>query len=738
LAINSAMTEATPRSRRVELTHINGLDGLRGLAVIAVVLYHGGVSWANGGFLGVELFFVLSGFLITSLLIREWLTNGTVVLSNFWARRARRLLPALFVLVIVVGIVYVIKGTFGAVPGLFGNGVAALFYYSNWHQIAIGSSYFAETGPTSPFQHTWSLAIEEQFYVIWPLLVLGIVWLVTRARPRQQGHAATPTGAEASRLLDTLLGVTLVMLIASAVDAHVLFQGGRGLNRVYYGTDTRASGLLSGAALAIGMARLRLAGRLGAGISPTGGPVPGPAQSGDGPRGLRAGGVLAPLLSLGSAVALAGSLLLMAKADGSDHWLYPWGFLLLDALSVGLIAVIMTTPQAIANRVFSLGPLRWVGNISYGLYLWHFPLFLWIDQSATGLHGVSLLAVRVVVAVAVSAASYYLVEQPIRQRRWPVWIIRGLAPITAAAGVVSLALAANAAAIPTSVAPPFVQTHLAGTDGPCQVKLTNTKYTGTVAPPKADESSFQTHALGRGIATWPAASTTKAFTTCPPKRALLIGDSIAFTIGVPYLYDEQKYGEAISNAAILGCAFGIQGELDVNGIWKPPPKDCPDALSTWDAEANAFGAGEIIIELGYRDEFNWKWDGKIVHLGEPAFDNYVESRIRYYIKVLGDDGKRKLLFLSVPFVDPPAQANGTPAPEGATARHTEINSLISQAAMTDGSDAAVLNIDTYLSPNDAYTTDLNGQLCRFDGIHVTVYCSELLEPYVFEAARGLF
>ncbi len=735
--MNRPMTAAATGHRRIELSHIDGLDGLRGLAVAAVVLYHGGFSWAKGGFLGVELFFVLSGFLITSLLVREWLSSGQIVLSNFWARRARRLLPALFVLVVVIGIYYAFHGTIGAVPGLFGDGLATLFYYSNWHQIAVGANYFVQSGPTSPFQHTWSLAIEEQFYVVWPLLVIAAAFLVRRA---MHGAKGVPSPAEASRMLNVMLGLALALIAASAIECLILYHGGSGQTRVYEGTDTRASGLLSGAALAIFMARLRLSGRLEAGGWQTGSSAgvntPGASDSERRRREPRTRWL--PALSLGSAAFVAAALALMWKADGNDHWMYPWGFLALDVLSVGLIAVIMTAPRTIANRVFSLEPLRALGKISYGLYLWHFPLFLWITESGTGLKSLPLFAVRAAAAVVVSVLSYYLVEQPIRQRRWPVWIVRPLAPITAGAGVLSLAVAANAAAIPTTAtAPvPVVKTHLAGTSS-CTVALSNTTGYGTVAPPVTDEATFQLKGLDRGAVSWPVASTKKVFETCPPKRALIIGDSIAFTVGVPMLYDEQKYGTAVADAAILGCAFAVRGEIDVNGVWEAPPKGCPDEIAKWEADAKKFGADEVIFELGYRDEFNWKWDGKIVHLGEPAFDNYVEARMQRFVKILGENGKRKLLFLSIPFVKPPAQPDGTPAPQGSTVRHTEINTLIKRAAATDPKNASVFNVDTYLSPDDHYTTDVNGQLCRFDGIHVTIYCGELLEPHIFEAARKL-
>jgi peptidoglycan/LPS O-acetylase OafA/YrhL len=733
--MNRSMIAAPSGHSRIELTHVDGLDGLRGLAVAAVVLYHGGFTWASGGFLGVELFFVLSGFLITSLLMREWLSSGTVVLGNFWARRARRLLPALFLLVIVIGIYYAIKGQVGSVPGLFADGLSALFYYSNWHQIAAGASYFVQNSSPSPFQHTWSLAIEEQFYGVWPLLVLAIAFLVRRTR---RGASGVPSGSEAFGLLDTMLGLSLLLLVGSAVDAVLLYHGGSGQNRVYFGTDTRATGLLCGASLAVVMARLRMSGRLPAGRQQSSGTAGINAAVG-GEQGRRrrdpVGGLL-PVISLGSLAIVVGVLVLMWKSNGDQHWMYPWGFLATDVLSVGLIAVIMTTPRAIANRIFSLAPLRYVGKISYGLYLWHFPLFLWIDQPGTGLSGFPLFVVRVAAALAVSVLSYHLIEQPIRQRRWPVWVVRALAPVTAGAGVIALAMAASAAAIPTvSAVAPKVSTALTGTSS-CEVTLTNTPSYGAVAPKMADERSFQLKELERGAVTWPAASATKHFKTCPPKRALMVGDSIAFAAGLPMLYDEENYGMAIANAAILGCAFGVRGELNVHGTWEAPPASCSDEINEWAAQAKRFHASEIIVLLGFRDEFDWKWNGKIVHLGEPAYDDYVESRMLQLIKVLGENGKRKLLFLSVPYVSPAAQPDGSPAPQGSRARHEEIDTLIRQAAATDGTNASVLNTDKTFSPGGQFTWTVNGQECRLgDGIHPTTYCSELLEPRTFTAAR---
>jgi len=228
------------------LAYQPALDGVRAVAIIAVLLYHGGVSWAQGGFLGVEAFFVLSGFLITSLLVSEWTEIQAIRLGRFWARRARRLLPALFCVIAAVGFYEALAGASRAVPDLLGDGLATLFYVGNWHQIWTGAGYFAQTARPSPLQHTWSLAIEEQFYLLWPLLLLGTLGLSNRGKPKRL--VAQPLSAAAPPRLRPLLVFTLVGALASAVEMGVLYHLGSPLERiwVYYGTDTRSQGLLSG------------------------------------------------------------------------------------------------------------------------------------------------------------------------------------------------------------------------------------------------------------------------------------------------------------------------------------------------------------------------------------------------------------------------------------------------------------------------------------------------------------
>ena len=701
-------------NRRASLAHYAGLDGLRGIAVLAVLLYHAGVSWAPGGFLGVEVFFVLSGFLITSLLVAEWERSSKIRLGAFWARRARRLLPALFCLVAVIGIYYALAGAAHAVPGLKGDGISALTYFSNWHQIVAGANYFAATGPVSPLEHTWSLAIEEQFYLVWPLVVLGVLWLAGR-----RGAAGR------RRPLVLLLALSVAGAIASSLDMALIFDGGRNLTRVYYGTDTRASGLLIGASVAIALALWRSRPRP---------EVESPAITGGGVPA-RAGVVLG-----GAAlIALAATVTGMAVVNGATAWMYPYGLLALDALVATLILAAVTRPGCAAARGLAAPPLRGLGQISYGVYLWHFPLFLWLSEDTTGESGARLLILRLAATLAISVASYVLIEQPIRQRRRPAWLVRALTPLAAGGSLAAVLLASSASALPTGIPAaatlPQPPPQLQGNDPGCTVTLQDGKSYGMAPLPLSKQTQFVYSALGAHQLSW-SGSATKTFNTCPPKRVMVVGDSLAFTLGVPWLQDEQRYGLQLADAAVLGCAFTTQGSLDVAGTWEGQSAGCPNALQTWAEEKRALHPQAVVVELGYRDQFDWKINGKVEHLGQPAFDAYVQSQIDKLVQVLGEGGT-KILFLSVPYTHPPDQSDGSPAPAASPARHAQINSMLEGAAKRHPKTVSVLDIDETISPSNHYNADVNGQLCRFDGVHFSAYCSGLLEPQVLGEVRKM-
>jgi hypothetical protein len=332
-----------------------------------------------------------------------------------------------------------------------------------------------------------------------------------------------------------------------------------------------------------------------------------------------------------------------------------------------------------------------------------------------------------------------LIEQPIRQRRRPVWVIRALAPLAAGGSVAALLLASAATALPLGIPAaatlPQPPPQLRGNHPGCTVSLQDQALYGMAPLPVSKQTRFVYSSLGAHALRW-SGSAQKIFNTCPPKRVLLVGDSLSFTLGVPWLQNEEKYGIQLADAGILGCAFTTQGELNVAGSWEGQSSGCPNALRTWAAEKRALHPHAVIVELGYRDQFDWKINGKVVHLGQPAFDASVQSQINRLVDILGAGGT-KVLFLSIPYSHPPNQSNGSPAPAASPARHTLINSMLEAAARHHPGKVSVLDLDPTVSPGNHYNASVNGQLCRFDGVHFTAYCSELLEPRVLGEVRKM-
>ncbi|HVN51750.1 MAG TPA: acyltransferase family protein [Acidimicrobiales bacterium] len=359
------------------------LDGLRAIAVLAVLAYHWPASWMPGGFLGVEVFFVISGYLITSLLLGERVRTGTTDLKAFWARRARRLLPALFTLLAVVSAVWLIWYP-SEVAGLRGAVVAALAYVTNWYLIAVKQSYFASVGRPSPFLHLWSLAVEEQFYLVWPLVLLGLL-RVFRRRMR------------------LVLVAVLAGAAASAALGVALYHPGADPFRVWYGTDTRAAGILLGAALAIAVPPWHMQ----AAIS----------------RGARR------LLGVVGLAALAATAWMFVHVNEFDPFVYRGGFVLLDLVTVGLILALVHPATTIVARALAWRPLVWVGRRSYGIYLWHWPIFVLTRPGLdVTMAGWQLLTVRLGGTVVAAELSYRLVEMPIRSGSLTRWLRARQAP----------------------------------------------------------------------------------------------------------------------------------------------------------------------------------------------------------------------------------------------------------------------------------------------------------------------
>ena len=359
-----------------------GLDGLRALAVAAVLLYHAGVRWMPGGFLGVDLFFVISGFLITSLLIKELQRAGQVDFPAFFRRRARRLLPALGIVLIVTAAGLVLFWPQELVR-VRGDIVASLGYVTNWWFIIRHQSYFQATGRPSPFQHLWSLAVEEQFYLVWPLTVALVLKAGTGARRLGLLGLIAAGGAVASTFAMAMIAI-----------AHNVPYGADA-SRVYYGTDTHAMGVLLGAAAAAAVARAECGQRI-----------------------WRIGG----LLDLAGGIGLAALCWGMVRTNEFVPWLYRGGFLLFAMLAV-LPVVATSRAESRLGEVLGYEPLRWIGTRSYGLYLWHWPIFVFTrPQLDLPFSRAGDLLLRLALTGLAAEASYRLVEQPIRERGLQPWL----------------------------------------------------------------------------------------------------------------------------------------------------------------------------------------------------------------------------------------------------------------------------------------------------------------------------
>ncbi len=379
------------------LSYLPGLDGMRALAVIAVLLYHAGLAWVPGGFLGVEVFFVISGYLITALLLAEWRQKGSIDLKAFWLRRARRLLPALYLL-LVGTLTFAVLFLPEEVARLRDDVVAAIGYVTNWLLIFSQESYFEATGRPSLLQHLWSLAVEEQFYIIWPLLLTaGLVFL-----PCRYWMPAVFGGAVISALL-----------------MAVLYQPNMDPSRIYYGTDTRAAGLLFGAALAFVWAPelIRVAARYDPDARHR------PLQRARRHVRHRLGWTVPRLLDLVGLAALGMLIWFCLSLDEFRPFIYRGGFVLVAVVTALLILIVVHPRAQVGANVLGWGPMRWIGQRSYSIYLWHWPVFMVTrPQLDIPLEGLPLLILRFAVTIILADLSYRLVETPIRrgalERSW--------------------------------------------------------------------------------------------------------------------------------------------------------------------------------------------------------------------------------------------------------------------------------------------------------------------------------
>lgn len=349
--------------------YITGLDGIRAIAVIMVLAYHLKLALFKSGFLGVTVFFVLSGYLITGILISEVEEEGTIDLKNFWLRRIRRLVPAVMSMAVVIIFVSAVVNRIIFTKGCK-DFLASVLGFNNWWQIFNKVSYFEAAGVPSPFTHCWSLAIETQFYLIYPLILLGIYKLV---KSREEGRAKRGL---------LFAGVTLLLALISVILMIVLFDPQQDASRVYYGTDTRAFSLLFGALLAILWEYRMVPRRLSASVN----------------------------MVLGS-VSFAVLLVMTIAINGSSNFWYRGGQFVGTILTV-LMVYAVSGRKTWLSRFLSNPVLKWIGDRSYSIYLWHYPIILLISKGIKASWWITLI--EIVLSVVLAELSYRFIETPIR------------------------------------------------------------------------------------------------------------------------------------------------------------------------------------------------------------------------------------------------------------------------------------------------------------------------------------
>ena len=564
----------------------------------------------RGGYLGVDLFFVLSGFLITSLLLAEWGETGRIDLFEFWARRARRLLPALFVVIGAIAAFAATRPDGVALDALRGDALATLGYVANWHSIVAGHGYWELFAAPSLLAHTWSLAIEEQLYVVWPLLVV----------------AALRFGRRGVLVLAVVLGV------ASSVAMAVIHGAGDDTTRVYFGTDTRASSVLAGAALAAVVAmRGPLCAR----------------------RSVAAAGYVA---AIGLGVA-------WFTVPGTADRLYEGGFLLFGLAGVALIAAAMQ-PGALAS-VLSFAPLRRLGEISYGVYLWHWPVFVVLTPDRTGVHGWPLLVLELAVTLAISVASYRLIEWPIRRGSLAGWRIRTLAPIAAVVAVAAVVV---------------------GMPEPAP-----SRRTVQVAAPLTPVSAVA-----------PVVGT---------MRLLVVGDSGAAFLGEGLEHVGPSEHVAVRNAGTIACGLVTTGggiKLG-EGKFLPDPDSCQDWPKRWRDELYAFNPDVSLLLIAWPGLGDRKVGGTWTHPCDPPFDRYYEREVKRAVQVLSTSGSEVVIATSPYLTLPVEQVD-------AAARVDCLNTIYRRVAKASG--AGVLPLGEWVCPKGKPCTLEDGSVTlRPDGIH---------------------
>lgn len=615
------------------------LEGMRGLGLLWMLFFHSPFDWAAGGFLPIANFFALSGYLITCLFLREWETTSAIDLKSFWFRRFRRLMPAALATLAAMSLFAVFVATPLQKERMAGDVTWALLYAANWHFYLSDAAYTRLFAAPSPVHHFWSLAIEEQFYFAYPLIVVFGLRL----------------GSGSRRVLGGLLGGLMVGSIAWAI---WLSSHGATIDRIYYGSDTRASELLGGGVLAV-----YLYG-----------------------REFRSETVKTAISWAGLA-ATAAMIVLWGVVDLETRWLYYGGLGAYTALPAILIAACVL-PSGPARALMSMGWLRWVGRVSYGAYLFHWPIFLWLSPERTGLGVFEVFVLRMVVTFGLADLSYRFFESPIRSGRWITGWRPWLMTPAAFAGVVLAIFAAT-----TRPAVSFAGYDPAG-DISAATELVVRLRDGT---PPGDEGDLP--------------------------RIGVYGDSTAaaLNVGLQYWLDKHGTGSPRLGTSELGCALVAAGSYRYQGKTLSNPAHCSDRTRSWPASLRRDDTELAVVSFGPWEVCDRKFPGddQWRHAGDAVFDEHLQTEMLEAVDVFLAEGV-PVVWLTHPVVEVRDPETGvppeTPYPESDPERMARYNEIVWELEKARPGRVKVLDFAGYLRGREGGELDPR---YRPDGTHLS-------------------
>lgn len=627
--------QANPVTGDVSTTtfdHAPALDGLRGLAVAAVVTYHFRSDLLPGGFIGVDVFFVLSGFLLSALLVREVEATGRLALGRFFVRRLRRLLPATLLVLLAVAVYALTWASDSELDRLREHSIGALTYTTNWLFIVDGTTYTDVVLGSSPLRHMWSLAIEEQFYIVLALVVAALA-VVSKSSP----------GAMRRRL-----GIGAFLFGGLSASWMLMLEvGGSDTSRIYFGSDTRMQAML-----------------LGVGVG---------ALWGDRLLGRDRAGLVAPVSAGAASAAALGLLVLFSIYAAEDaRWMFQGGFTVVALAAV--VAIVGALTFHPFERVLSITPLTSLGEISYGVYLWHWPVLIILDEDRMGFGGIALTAAQIAISLGVASVSYAVVEQPIRRGVIGNAIGRG--------GIVAAPIAAVA------VAAAVVFATIPSTANSDEVVIGQT----ADDPALADPNLFQIAALGDSV-----------------MHTLIGGRLESALTSVPWNQDQSAFDQstiAVTTIARPACSF-LPGEVafeNPGGAYETADLSAP--CRDWRGDLSLTGSrpvpADVALVMPTNDLEDRQLDGQIVAFGTTEWEDLFFDWIAEVTGIAQTGAATVVLLAPAPRIDPNwSQEQGV-----REARIVEIFDVFSQA------NPGVEFIDLASFVGDDTDT-------RYDGLHYT-------------------